>query len=229
MTGPTRFPCLSCLPGGPSCGESPLMNVSANQRKWEYPNRLYQWHLRRYLDRLYHWLCYTGARTILDVGCGEGYVCRAMRQRGYAGEWTGFDRNESAIEQARQLCPDATWSTADIYELPPADAAYDLALCAEVLEHLERPDQALAELVRVSRRWILVTVPLEPWFRSLTWLSLKTGLGGAPEHVNHWSGRAFRRFVSRAGGLHRWERSTIYQLGLIETKAPWTHTTEGVG
>src|SRR5207244_10916920 len=47
--------------------------------------------------------------------------------------------------------------TLNIARLPFADGAFDLVLASEVLEHLVRPVEAIAELLRVTRRYLVMT------------------------------------------------------------------------
>ena len=189
---------------------------SDNQRKWEFKNGLYQKHLELYLDRMFHWLTSTGAQTALDAGCGEGIVYRAMKKRGFRGSWTGFDFSQDAVEFAREASPEASWQHASAYEIPFAANSFDLVFSSQVLEHLPDPALALREFARVSRKWILLSVPLEPYFRALTWLSVHLHIGGNPGHVNHWTAAEFRNFASSTGELTRWERTTVYQIVLLE-------------
>ena len=63
------------------------------------------------------------------------------------------------------------------------------------------PEQTLAEMARVTREHLLVSVPREPLWRAL---NLARGayvrdLGNTPGHVNHWSRRSFLRLLSRHG------------------------------
>lgn len=47
--------------------------------------------------------------------------------------------------------------TLDLRRLPFRDGAFDVVLASEVLEHLVRPVEAIAELVRVARRAVIMT------------------------------------------------------------------------
>lgn len=91
--------------------------------------------------------------SILDVGCGNGFVINAL-----AGNYAcaGVDIRRTALESVRV---ENKLGTADA--LPFPDASFDLLMINDVLEHL--PDatlrKALAELQRVSGKYILVTVP----------------------------------------------------------------------
>lgn len=191
---------------------------SDNHRKWEYNNGLYQKHLEWYLDRLHRYLKRTGAKTVLDAGCGEGIVYRAMRERGWEGSWTGFDFSDEAVRFAKQASPEAEWHQGSAYDIKHPDNSFDLVLCSQVLEHLPKPGDPLKEMERTAGKWLLLSVPLEPFFRSLTWLSTKLKLGGDPGHVNFWSGTGFRAFAGSAGRLRVWDRSTVYQIALVEVR-----------
>jgi len=165
---------------------------------------------------MFTYLSMTGAQRVLDAGCGEGIVYRAMRERGWRGRWTGFDFSAEAVDFARLASPEVEWICASAYNIPFPDSSFDLVFSSQVLEHLEAPDLPLKEYARVSSKWLLLSVPLEPWFRVLTWISVGLHLGTDPGHVNHWTPAAFRRFVRRMGRIHTWNRTTVYQIALVD-------------
>lgn len=47
--------------------------------------------------------------------------------------------------------------TLELPVLPFRDGAFDVVVCSEVLEHLVRPVEAIAELMRVARRYLILT------------------------------------------------------------------------
>jgi SAM-dependent methyltransferase len=196
--------------------QKPLEYRSANLSKWEYSGALYQKHLELYLDAMFALLQETGAHTVLDAGCGEGVVYRAMRKRGFIGEWTGIDLSSDAIDYAKRESPEATWLVGSVFDMPFPSKNFDLVFSSQVLEHLPAPEKALREFARCARQWLLISVPYEPLFRWLTWISVRFRLGGDPGHVNHWRPREFRRFVSQSSELKSWQRTTVYQIGLVK-------------
>ncbi len=196
---------------------TPSVNYqSANLSKWEYSGGLYQKHLELYLDAMYALLKKTGVQSVLDAGCGEGVVYRAMKKRGYDGEWTGLDLSEDAIAFAQNRNPEATWLADSITNMLLPSKSFDVAFSSQVLEHLTEPDKALRELERCAKQWLLISVPYEPVFKWLTWVSMTFKIGGDPEHVNHWRPNDFKNFVSQIGKLHHWQRTTIYQIALVK-------------
>jgi SAM-dependent methyltransferase len=152
--------------------------------------------------------------TVLDVGCGEGFVLEALRAGGVTARLTGVDRSEEAIAQARaRLGDDVELRVADVASLGADDERYDLVLAIEVLEHLDDPGHLLELAAARSGGAVLLPVPWEPWFCLANLARLKNvrRLGNDPEHVQHWTGRGFRRFV----GEH---------LTVVESRQslPWT-------
>lgn len=198
---------------------SALEHDSNNLRKWEYGNALYQGVLSRYLDRMAQQLRELKPATVLDAGCGEGYVYRGLRARGVSAAWEGVDSSAGAIRYAAERNPEARWGVGDLRRLNHPDGSAELVLCSQVLEHIPRPETVRDELARVSARWLLLSVPLEPVFRSICALTVATGIGQDPGHVNFWSPAAFRNFLRPVGRLAHWEWTSVYQIALVEVTA----------
>ncbi len=89
---------------------------------------------------------------VVDVACGGGLVSLPLAADGF--RVTGIDLAEGALEVARQRVPtgsDATFTAADVVDLPLPDASADAVLLLDVLEHIESVPAALAEAARVLR------------------------------------------------------------------------------
>ena len=65
------------------------------------------------------------------------------------------------VEAARAMNPGIEIEQEDVYELRRRDDSYDLVFLLEVLEHLDHPGAALAELRRVLKPngWLILGVP----------------------------------------------------------------------
>jgi SAM-dependent methyltransferase len=87
-------------------------------------------------------------RRVLDIGCGPGYLCQALRDRGY--EVTGIERaGWGPPEGANGF----TLVEADLETgLPPLDGRFDAIVCADVLEHLRDP-LTLSASCAAETRW----------------------------------------------------------------------------
>lgn len=97
--------------------------------------------------------------TCLDFGCGDGLGAGAHISR-MGCRYVGADISIGALHKAKAkgllVC-----QTGDPNNLPFQTGAFDAIVCLEVLEHLFRPDLALAEFKRVLRSGgvLIVTVP----------------------------------------------------------------------
>jgi len=169
-----------------------------NLQKYENPNPVQRWLLGRFLQQVAVLSTSLGATSVLDAGCAEGFVSRSLRQTWAAQvAFYGVDMDGAALRRGQTLTPWMQRAHANVMRLPFADEQFDLVLCNEVLEHLTDPGTALRELHRVTRRYVLLSVPHEPWFRTLNFLRGKHihHWGNDPEHVQNWTARRFVEFV----------------------------------
>ena len=91
---------------------------------------------------------------VLDVGCGGGFTCEYMAQKG--ARVTGVDRSAASIETARRHARDSglpiTYHAGSAERLPFADGRhFDVVTCVDVLEHVEDLPKVLSEIARVLR------------------------------------------------------------------------------
>lgn len=92
---------------------------------------------------------------LLDVGGAEGFVAHLARTV-FDVEVVNFDLSKEANLRAREFFDlDGIAGVAD--QLPFASGAFDVVVCLEVIEHLERPVHALVELDRVARHGLIVS------------------------------------------------------------------------
>ncbi len=92
-------------------------------------------------------------QSLLDAGCGTGGFLAWAAGTGSFARLCGTDVSPEAIEHAREAVPEADLRVAPLHELPFEDAGFDLAVCADVLQHVheEEVDAGLRELRRVLR------------------------------------------------------------------------------
>ena len=95
---------------------------------------------------------------VLDVGCGDGSLAQDLQQRTGA-RVVAVDLSSKRASRAASRVPGLAVGQAGIYALPFADRAFALVVCTDLLEHLDDPQAAMRELVRVSGGQVLVTVP----------------------------------------------------------------------
>lgn len=111
-----------------------------------------------------------GAR-ILDVGCGGGFVARALSDAGY--EVVAVDPSARAVRAAR-LATKSRFAVACGERLPFDSGAFDAAICSEVLEHVDSPGQVLSEITRTlqSGATLLFSTPNRTWLSRLVLIDL---------------------------------------------------------
>ena len=93
------------------------------------------------------WLQKLSPKTVLDVGCGEGRLCRMMAGMGM--EATGLDPTPALIDHARARDPAGRYIEAMAEAMPTQDAAYDMVLTCLSLIDIADMDAAIAEMARV--------------------------------------------------------------------------------
>lgn len=98
--------------------------------------------------------------TVLDVGCGNGIMSRAIAQHGY--QVLGIDVSAKAIEKASAIEQDnVRFEMMNADELVADGSTYDAVICSEVLEHLSDPSSLLTTLYSLlaDQGVLIVTVP----------------------------------------------------------------------
>jgi SAM-dependent methyltransferase len=87
--------------------------------------------------------------SVLDVGCGPGYVAAAAAQRGAVS--TGVDFSRKMIGIAKQMFSQIQFQEGDAQNLPFDDRSFDRVVANFALLHLADPERACAEAVRVLK------------------------------------------------------------------------------
>ena len=168
------------------------------QTKYTSNNWVVQFLNRVYLQNITDLVHRAKPRSLLDVGCGEGVVLRHLDRHLSGVTVVGLDIDGSGLRVA-QSQNSVSLLQGSVYALPFAPASFDLVLCCEVLEHLEQPHAALAELTRVTRGLVLLSVPNEPVWRLSNMARAKylSRFGNTMGHIQHWTRWGFLRLVGR--------------------------------
>jgi 3' terminal RNA ribose 2'-O-methyltransferase Hen1 len=150
----------------------------------------------------------SGARRVLDLGCGEGRLLVALLKGTDAAEIAGMDVSHRALERARERLR--------LDRLPPRQAdrvrlfqgslgyrdarlaGYDAAAVVEVIEHLDPPrlaafERVLFEFARPGT--VVVTTPNAEY--NPKWEGLPAGAFRHRDHRFEWSRAEFRGWAER--------------------------------
>lgn len=111
------------------------------------PTRIWLHHAKRYRFAA----GFAAGATTLDLGCGVGYGTRMLARS--ARRVVGVDLARPALEYAARVygSPRTEFLTADARRLPVADGAFDLAVCFEMIEHVEDHAAVLDQAARALR------------------------------------------------------------------------------
>ncbi len=93
---------------------------------------------------------------VLDVGSGTGEdACEIARLVAPTGGVIGLDYSQTMVDEAQQRCQDlhlpAKFVQGDARRLSFADNTFDRCYASKTFQHLPDPQQALAEMIRVTR------------------------------------------------------------------------------
>jgi 2-polyprenyl-3-methyl-5-hydroxy-6-metoxy-1,4-benzoquinol methylase len=100
-----------------------------------------------------------GTRAVCDIGCGHGVYLTKMLTAEASAKGIGVDISAGSLDTTRRLlafrginASRYRLSQGDVQrKLPIDDSSQDAATCFEVIEHLEHPALAMAELRRILR------------------------------------------------------------------------------
>ncbi len=182
----------------------------------------YWWHVnkRRLVMALLRG-CVQPGGSILEVGCGGGFLSAALVGDGW--REVASDVSYDAARFAR----DRGATDALVFDAgggwPFADGSFDAVLMTDVLEHLDEDETALAEAGRILRPGgaVVVTVPAHPFLFS-TWDRL---VG----HRRRYTRTSLTRTVRRAGlcprRLTAWNLISFAPAVVLRTKDRWFGST----
>lgn len=137
---------------------SALAAAEADSFWFNARNDLITWALRSY---------FPGAQSVLEVGCGTGYVLRALEAAFPAIRTTGCELFPDGLRYAKATLERSELLQADARDLPFTEE-FDVVGAFDVLEHIDDDEGALASFYRATRPGggVLVSVPQHPWLWS---------------------------------------------------------------
>jgi ubiquinone/menaquinone biosynthesis C-methylase UbiE len=185
---------------------------TTNFEKHTTTNPISKFFLNHFLKVLLQEIEKLQPQSILDVGAGEGFTLQNLKDNNIGEKLEGIEYVDEAIAISKKLHPALSIKKGDIYNLPYHDNAFDVVVCTEVLEHLDDPGKALDEIKRVTKKYLILSVPNEPYFTIQRFFRGKNvlHLGDHPEHIQHWSKNSFQNFIVEK-----------LRIKIIKTPFPW--------
>lgn len=90
-----------------------------------------------------------GRTVVLDVGCGDGQIARALASHG--AHVLGIDPTQKHIDVANERGGGPTYQLGDATKLPVPDESQDAVVACLVFEHIDEVDAAIGEVARVLK------------------------------------------------------------------------------
>ncbi len=166
--------------------------------------------VRRFFRRVYREIGKINPQTLIDLGCGEGFLEKYLKDQNLVLDITAVDINTNALQYAKKNNPGVKFLEGDILSLKIKER-FDLVVMLEVLEHLSFPEEALKTAKNLSKN-LLVSVPWEPYFSRLyllAGLNLKRR-GRHPEHYQFFNQQSLKKLLKK-----------YYRKVEIKSSWPW--------
>lgn len=102
-----------------------------------------------------------GGGNFLEVGCAEGLYIRIFKDLYENINTFGLDISHNYLKKIRAGNNDQDTSLiqGDANSLPFKENYFDIILCSETLEHVLDPKSSFCELYRVSKKYIIISIP----------------------------------------------------------------------
>jgi len=97
-------------------------------------------------------------KTLMDVGCGSGYLLDQI-----AGIHPHIKLAGTDIYASSKTCR-YEYFQEDIQSLPFADCSFDVVTCCHTLEHILEVERAVKELQRICREKLIIVVPCQRYY-----------------------------------------------------------------
>jgi len=102
---------------------------------------------------------------LLDLGCGDGRLV-PLWQAITGAEAYGLELSPKAVETAQRLYPYIHYTEGDATQTTYHNGEFDIVICQEVLEHIEKQDRLVSECARILKTGgsLVLTTPNKFYF-----------------------------------------------------------------
>ena len=167
--------------------------------KYESKNPLVKFVMGKYFGCIRYFLDRIKFDSLIDLGCGEGELIRWTSRYYRVSDITACDIDSDLLAQIKFEFPKVKTKTLYLDKETDTKNKYDLAIFLEVLEHIEDYEKALSNISKMNMKYLLISVPNEPFFRGANLARFKyvKRLGNTPGHVNNFTYFKFRKLIKK--------------------------------
>lgn len=124
---------------------------------------------------------------VVDIGCGPACILKELTER-YKIEARALDWTKWTKPYVESQIAGVKFKIANLHATGYETGYFDWVICTQVLEHLEKPQEALKEIFRITKIGgkILLTVP-------------ENDYNPAWRHISYWTKEQFAKFLESMG------------------------------
>lgn len=162
--------------------------------------------------------------NLIDIGCGDGYLLYYLEKKiNLRAELEGLDLNKTRLKRARTKLPLIKLFEGNIMNPRFKDNQFDTVICSELLEHLPNYKKALKELIRITKKTLIITVPNDqPRYKTVC---PKCGTEHCVDgHINRFNLKIFKQLLSKYENVKIEDIKkfhTIYSYNKLTLKLPF--------
>lgn len=132
--------------------------------------------------------------SVLDVGCGLGYVTYALNEAGYKA--IGLDISNEAIHRAKERYG-SNFLCEDFFNLTSDQKTYDVICMLELIEHVENPTMFIKHAMSLLNKngFLIITTPNKSFYpKGSLWET-----DAPPVHITWFSEDGVSKIIGRLG------------------------------
>jgi len=134
---------------------------------------------------------------LLEIGSGLGHLVGQLED---TFNTVGMDVNHWAVKKSKEVVDKTDLQTASAEELPFTDSSFDVVIVKHIVEHLPKPEKAIAEIGRVTapNGILILATPnldslLKPW-KGEKWIGYQD-----PTHISLHSPATWLDWIQNSG------------------------------
>lgn len=108
------------------------------------------------------WIIDKSAKSILDIGCGQGFPMKMIKVRMKVDKSVGVDLFKPYIKIGKQLKIHDQYIISDVRRLRTKNKSYDIVLALQIIEHLKKREawKILRKMEKIAKKQIIIATPI---------------------------------------------------------------------